>query len=95
MSIDDFTSAFDKKTQFAEFFEPKQETKSSEEIPSNLIDPEGEAAADKQPGGGVWNPDEGEREPVNPERFAKTGYHIARLVDTGFDFTASNFIAKG
>lgn len=95
LTIDDFTSQFDKKTQYAEFFEPKQESKTADEIPNNLIDPDGAAAADEQPGGGVWNPEEGEREPVNPERFAKTGYHIARLVDTGFDFTASNFIAKG
>ncbi|MBO7469706.1 MAG: hypothetical protein J6T81_06205 [Bacteroidales bacterium] len=43
----------------------------------------------------MWNPYEGEREPVNPERFAKTGYHIAKLFDTSFDLTMSNLVAKG
>ena len=95
LTIDDFTSQFDKKTQYAEFFEPKQESKTADEIPNNLIDPDGAAAADEQPGGGVWNPDEEEHKPVNPERFAKTGYHIAKLFDTGFDLTMSNLVAKG
>lgn len=95
LSLDDFTSAFDKKTQYAEFFEPKPETKTTGEIPENLIDPDGEGRADEQPSEGVWSPDGEETKPINPERFAKTGHNIARLVDTGFDFAASNLIAKG
>ena len=95
LSLDDFTSAFDKKTQYAEFFETKPETKTTEEIPESLIDPDGEGRADERPADTVWSPDSEEAKPINPERFAKTGHNIARLVDTGFDFAASNFIAKG
>ena len=95
LSLDDFTSAFDKKTQYAEFYEPKPETKTTEEIPENLIDPDGEGRADEQPADTVWSPEGEEVKQLSPERFAKTGHNIARLVDTGFDFAASNFIAKG
>lgn len=95
LSLDDFTSAFDKKTQYAEFFEPKPETKTTEEIPENLIDPDGEGRADERPSDSVWSPESEDREPVNPERFARTGKHIAKFIDTGFDLTMSNLVAKG
>lgn len=95
LTLDDFTSAFDKKTQYAEFFEPKQETKTADEIPDNLIDPDGEGRSDERPGLGTLEPDGGEERAISPERFAKTGENIARLIDTGFDFTATKIIAKG
>ena len=31
---------------------------------------------------------------MNPERFGKTGRNIARLIDTAFDFSMTNFVAK-
>lgn len=97
LTLDDFTSAFDKKTQYAEFFEPKPQTEGAAgDIPENLIDPDHDAGGtDERPGGGIWSPEGEERNPISPERFAKTGHNIARLVDTGFDFAASNLIAKG
>lgn len=95
LTLDDFTSAFDKKTQYAEFYEPKQGTKTADEIPDNLIDPDGEGRSDERSGLGTLEPDGGEERAISPERFAKTGHNIARLVDTGFDFAASNLIAKG
>lgn len=95
LSLDDFTGAFDKKTQYSDFYDPKPETKTTEEIPESLIDPDGEGRADEQPVEGVWSPEGEEVRQISPERFAKTGHNLARLVDTGFDFAASNIIAKG
>lgn len=95
LDIDFFTDQFKKKTQYSEFYEPKPEAEKTDDIPSDLINPDGEPVAGEQPGGGVWNPEEEEHKPVNPERFAKTGYHIAKLFDTGFDLTMSNLVAKG
>lgn len=96
LSLDDFTGAFDKKTQYADFYEPKPEQPAAGDIPNDLIDPEHETdRADERPADGVWSPEDEEVKQINPERFAKTGHNIARLVDTGFDFAASNFIAKG
>ena len=97
LTLDYFTDQFGKKTQYADFFEPKPETEGAAgDIPENLIDPDHDAGGtDEQPGGGIWSPEGEERDPISPERFAKTGHNIARLVDTGFDFAASNLIAKG
>lgn len=95
LDIDFFTDQFKRKTQYSEFYEPKPEAEKTDDIPSDLINPDGEPVADEQPAEGTWSPDGEETKPINPERFAKTGKNIARLVDTGFDFAASNFIAKG
>jgi len=97
LTLDYFTDQFGKKTQYADFFEPKPQSEGAAgDIPENLIDPDHEAGGtDERPGGGIWSPEGEEREPVNPERFAKTGYHIAKLFDTGFDLTMSNLVAKG
>lgn len=56
---------------------------------ANLADPMGDAFHDFQ-----QLPDEPEREPVSPEKAQRTGMRIARLVDTGIDFTLSNLVAK-
>lgn len=94
LTLDYFTDQFDKKTQYAEFYEPKVEEPSEGEIPRSLLNPDNEdGGADEQPGGGFWSPGE-EREPISPERFGKTGRNIARLIDTGFDFAMTNFVAK-
>lgn len=97
LTLDYFTDQFGKKTQYAEFFEPKPQAEGAAgDIPENLIDPDHEAGGtDERPGLGTWEPDGEEERAISPERFAKTGHNIARLVDTGFDFAASNFIAKG
>lgn len=96
LTLDYFTDQFEKKTQYSDFFEPKVEEAGDGDIPHDLIDPEHDTdRADERPGGGIWSPEGEERDPISPERFAKTGKNIARLIDTGFDFTAYNFIAKG
>lgn len=95
LTLDYFTDQFDKKTQYAEFYEPKVEEPGEGEIPRSLLNPDNEdSGADEQPGGGFWSPEEEEPREVNPERFGKTGRNIARLIDTGFDFAMTNFVAK-
>lgn len=87
----------------AEFSRPTQAQAApvAGDIPPQLINPDNEPepepepiateAVEEVPGFGL---DEPEREPVSPERAHRTGERIARLIDTGFSFTASSFIAK-
>lgn len=94
LTLDYFTGQFEKKTQYADFFEPKVEEASAGDIPHDLIDPDHDAdRADERPGGGIWSP-EGEEREVNPERFSETGRNIARIIDTGFDFCMTNLVVK-
>lgn len=89
ITLDDITGQFKTKTQRQSYYEPEPEATS--DLDPSLIDPEGETtAADFS---GVWNPEEETKE-VSPERARRTGERIARVIDTGFNFLASNFIAK-
>lgn len=89
ITLDDITGQFATKTQRQSYYEPEPEATS--DLDPSLIDPEGETtAADFS---GVWNPEE-ETKVVSPERAHRTGERIARVIDTGFNFLASNFIAK-
>lgn len=89
ITLDDITGQFKTKTQRQEYYEPKPEP--SSDLDASLIDPDGETtAADFS---GVWNPEEETKE-VSPDRAHRTGERIARVIDTGFNFLASNFIAK-
>ena len=95
LTLDDFTSEFQKETQYAEFYKPQSETAAPGDIDPDLIDPEHETNADERPDFVGWQPEGGEEKQISPERYAKTGCNIARLFDTGFDFVASDVIAKG
>ena len=88
-SLNDITDMFSVKTQRQAYYEPELEETS--DLDASLIDPDGETtAADYS---GVWNPEE-ETKVVSTERAHRTGERIARVIDTGFNFLASNFIAK-
>lgn len=89
ITLDDITGQFKTKTQRQAYYEPELEDTS--DLDASLIDPAAETtAADFS---GVWNPEE-ETKVVSPERAHRTGERIARVIDTGFNFLASNFIAK-
>lgn len=89
ITLDDITGQFKTKTQRQEYYE--QELEDTSDLDASLIDPNREAtAADFS---GVWNPKEETKE-ISPERAHRTGERIARVIDTGFNFLASNFIAK-
>ena len=89
ITLDDITGQFKTKTQRQEYYE--QELEETSDLDASLIDPNRETtAADLS---GVWNPEE-ETKVVSSERAHRTGERIARVIDTGFNFLASNFIAK-
>lgn len=91
ITLDDITDQFATKTQRQSYYEPEPEHTS--DLDPDLIDPEGETtAADFT---GVWSPDNDDVKVVSPERAHRTGESIARVIDTGFNFLASNFIANG
>lgn len=90
ITLDDITGKFSTKTQRQAYYEPQQEEMS--DLGSNLIDPDNETSrADYT--GGVWSPDD-EGRTISPERAHRTGKRIAQIIDTGFNFVASNLIAK-
>lgn len=91
ITLDDITGQFKTKTQRQEYYQPEPETPSSD-LDASLIDPDGETtSADFS---GVWTPEASETRTVSPERAHRTGERIARVIDTGFNFVASNLIAK-
>ncbi len=79
----------------AEFSRPTQAQAApvADDIPPQLINPDNEP--DPQPEvPGFGDETDSDRPEVSPERAQRTGERIARLIDTGFSFTASSFIAK-
>ena len=89
ITLDDITGQFKTKTQRQEYYE--QELEDTSDLDASLIDPNRETtAADFT---GVWNPKEETKE-ISPERAHRTGERISRVIDTAFNFLASNFIAK-
>lgn len=89
ITLDDITGQFKTKTQRQESYE--QELEDTSDLDASLIDPNRETtAADFT---GVWNPKEETKE-ISPERAHRTGERISRVIDTAFNFLASNFIAK-
>lgn len=90
ITLDDITGQFKTKTQRQSYYEPEPEPTS--DLDASLIDPEGETTASDYTG--VWSPDNDDVKVVSPERAHRTGERIARVIDTGFNFLASNFIAK-
>lgn len=90
ITLDDITGQFKTKTQRQSYYEPEPEATS--DLDPSLIDPEGETTASDYTG--VWSPDNDDVKVVSPERARRTGERIARVIDTGFNFLASNFIAK-
>ena len=90
ITLDDITGQFGTKTQRQSYYEPQPEAPS--DLDASLIDPDGETtSADFS---GVWTPEASETKIVSPERAHRTGERISRVIDTVFNFVASNLIAK-
>lgn len=88
ITLDEITGRFKTKTQRQDYYEPKEET----EAPgTNIYDPDGETTSADYLSG--WDDQEQERS-VSPERAHRTGERIAKVIDTGFNFLASNVLAK-
>ena len=89
VSFDEIENAFKTPTQYQHFYENPEQSgpryEPSDEFPPNLVDPDGTAN----------KPENVEAETVvDHEHAMRTGERIARLIDTGIDFTLSNFVAR-
>ena len=89
ITLDDITGKFNTKTQRQDYYEPKEEEKDGHG--GNIFDPDGETTqADYS---GNWDDTQELERTVTPERARRTGKRIAQVIDTGFNFVASNLIA--
>lgn len=89
VSFDEIENAFKTPTQYQHFYENPEQSgpryEPSDEFPPGLVDPDGTAN----------KPETVEAETVvDHEHAMRTGERIARLIDTGIDFTLSNFVAR-
>lgn len=88
VSFEEIENAFSTPTQYQHFYEQPEPPSGSgyapsDDFPQTLVNPEGE---DLSP--------EGHEPHVDHEHAMRTGERIARMVDTGIDFTLSNFVAR-
>lgn len=87
VSLDEIENAFKTPTQRQDYYEPKPDPKPSDGDLSHLADPDGTAHEPE--------PEAVEAETVvDHDHAMRTGERIARLIDTGIDFTLSNFVAR-
>ena len=89
VTFEEMQAAFSTPTQRqCDYEQPDPSTGSGEMGDlSHLADPTGQAFSD-------FELLDDEPAHVDPERARRTGERIARLIDTGIDFTLSNFVAK-
>lgn len=89
ITLDEITGRFKTRTQRQDYYEPKEEAEASG---TNIYDPYNETtAADYS---GTWDDIQDQERSVSPERAHRTGERIAKVIDTGFNFFASNVLAK-
>ena len=90
ITLDDITGKFNTRTQRQDYYEPKEDQAS--EGGTNIYDPDGETTpADYS---GAWDDAQEQDKTISPERAHRTGERIAKVIDTGFNFFASNMLAK-
>ena len=90
VSFEEMENAFKTPTQNQDYYEPKPDPSAGagNDNLGHLADPTGEAFSDFE-----RLPDEPAQQ-VDHEHAMRTGERIARLIDTGIDFTLSNFVAR-
>lgn len=86
VSFDEIENAFKTPTQRQADYEPKPEPAPAGDDLGHLADPDGSA---REP-----EPTVEEARVVDREHAMRTGERIAKLIDTGIDFTLSNFVAR-
>lgn len=85
VDFDEMERAFKTPTQRQDYYESQPEQPAGSDDLGRLADPDGTAN----------QPETVEAETVvDHEHAMRTGERIARLIDTGIDFTLSNFVAK-
>ena len=90
ITLADITGKFKTRTQRQDYYETKEEL--AGDVGTNIYDPDGETIpADYS---GAWDDAHEQERTVSPERAHRTGERIAKVIDTGFNFFASNMLAR-
>ena len=86
VSFDELENAFKTPTQYQHFYEdPQRPSAAQAEFPDALVNPDGDSYEQL---------DDDDTQPDSHDQAMRTGERIARLVDSGIDFTLSNFVAR-
>ena len=88
VSFDEIENAFKTPTQRQDYYEPKPTPSPSDDDLGRLANPDGLAFVDPEPVSVETET------VVDHDHAMRTGERIARLIDTGIDFTLSNFVAR-
>lgn len=94
ITLADITGRFGTRTQRQDFYETKEEQQTAEQqkfVRDPLYDPAQETTASDY--SGIYEDEEQLERMISPERARRTGKRIAQVIDIGFNFVASNFIA--
>ena len=94
ITLADITGRFGTRTQRQEYYETKEEQQTAEQqkfVRDPLYDPAQETTASDY--SGIYEDEEQLERVISPERARRTGKRIAQVIDIGFNFVASNFIA--
>lgn len=87
VSLDEIENAFKTPTQRQDYYEPQPSSQPGNDDLGRLADPDG-TAHEPEPEAVVAET------VVDHDHAMRTGERIARLIDTGIDFTLSNFVAR-
>ena len=94
ITLADITGRFGTRTQRQDYYETKEEQQTAEQqkfVRDPLYDPAQETTASDY--SGIYEDEEQLERVISPERARRTGKRIAQVIDIGFNFFASNFIA--
>lgn len=94
ITLADITGRFGTRTQRQDYYETKEEQQTAEQqkfVRDPLYDPAQETTASDY--SGIYEDEEQLERMISPERARRTGKRIAQVIDIGFNFFASNFIA--
>jgi hypothetical protein len=94
ITLADITGRFGTRTQRQDYYETKEEQQTAEQqkfVRDPLYDPAQETTASDY--SGIYEDEEQLERVISPERARRTGKRIAQVIDIGFSFVASNFIA--
>lgn len=92
ITLDEIKGRFAKRTQRQDYYQSEEPTSEHQPFVSDpLYDPNRETTAADYSGN--WDDAQELERTVTPERAQRTGRQIAKVIDTGFNFFASKFIA--
>lgn len=94
ITLADITGRFGTRTQRQDYYETKEDQQTAEQqkfVRDPLYDPAQETTASDY--SGIYEDEEQLERMISPERARRTGKRIAQVIDIGFNFAMSNFVA--